>query len=239
MAMGSTGATSMYFSMSADANYIYVAEYGDPTGGPTLYRSGDGTTWTSIYTEVGQSPAQRHIHAVAADPFNTGHVWMTLGDANAQREILRSVDNGNTWTVVTGASAWQGVQISFAERWVYIAGDSSRGHLIVVDRETNTPYFASCGLVSNISVPAPSALGDSFYVQAWIGAVDPLTGAYYFSANDPSGGGNTPGVFMVPSVGKQPVLIGKVSSAMSPVEIYGGYLWVGKYKFLLPQFVVK
>jgi len=228
--LASAGATGFYTVLNADADYLYLAEYGDPTGGPSAWRSADGTTWEQIYTEVGQGTPQRHIHAITPDPYNAGHLWMTMGDANAPREIMRSVDYGNTWTLVTANSRYQGVQISFTRSYVYIAGDSQQGIVMTIDRDTNVITWASSGLFKNLPVPKPTALTDEWYYNAWVGVVDPATGEYYCSANDTSAGGNTPGLFCVPTRGAPPVLIEKLAAASLPVDIAGGMLWFGKYR---------
>ena len=229
--MTSSAATALYTGLDADASYMYLGEYGDPVGGPTVWRSADGDTWTQIYTEIGGSGgSQRHMHAIAADPYNAGHVWMTLGDANAPRETMRSIDYGTTWTLVTASSKYQGVQISFSPSWVYIAGDSQRGIAMAVRRSDNAIFWASSGSFKNLPVVAPAAVSDSWYHNAWIGVVDPLTGEYYCSANDSSAGGNTPGVFCVPYPGATPVLIEKPGSIASPIAIAAGFLWFGKYR---------
>ncbi len=229
--MMSSTATGLYTVFDADDSYMYLGEYGDPVGGPTVWRSADGDTWTQIYTEIGGAGGnQRHMHAIAADPYNAGHVWMTLGDANAPREIMRSVDYGTTWTLVTASSKYQGVQISFSPSWVHIAGDSQRGIVMAVRRSDNTIFWASSGSFKNLPVVAPAAVSDSWYYNAWYGVVDPITGEYYCTANDASAGGNTPGLFCVPFPGAAPLLVEKTASITSPVDIAAGFLWFGKYR---------
>ena len=139
-----SGGTALATSLEASnwgtgTEYLFAAEYGDPVGGPSIYRSADGLTWEQV---VGPLASTRHIHAVKADPFNPGHVWATLGDGTPFT-IMRSVDSGATWTTAVSSAVWQGVQISFTQEWVVIAGDSLRGTVLVVDRATNTPYMAS------------------------------------------------------------------------------------------------
>jgi hypothetical protein len=232
-----SGANALYCSMAADASYLYLGEYGDVPAGPSAYRTSDGTTFTTIYTEVGLTPHQRHIHAIAPDPFNVGDVWMTTGDANAAREIMRSRDYGATWSVVQGHSDWQAVYISFTPDWVYLAGDSQKSHLILIDRATGDAFHACAGLAKNIAVPGATASTDRFYANGWMGTVDPDTGAYYFITNDASVSGNTPGLFIVTEPGAAPILIDKLNSIPGSVEVFDGWLWFGRYRRPLLGFV--
>ena len=226
----SAAATALYTSMSADDSYIYLLEYGDPAAGPTAWRSADGTTWEQIYTEVGQSPFQRHGHAIMPDPYAAGHVWMTLGDANAAREILRSTDYGLTWQVIEGNAAWQAVQISFTPTAVWFAGDSARGHAFFWSRTEQKLRWASAGLARNQAVPAAAASADQFYTNGWLGIVDPATNEFYFTLLSDGAGGNTPGLFIVPYPGAAPVLVEKFGTVASPLDIFQGFLWCGRVR---------
>lgn len=212
----------------ADNKYIYVAEYGDPEGGPSVYRSADGETWELIY---GPDDDLRHIHAIAPDPYNPGHVWMTTGDGTT-KSIMLSTDYGENWEVVVASSAFQGVQISFDPNWVYIAGDNQRGTLIVLDRETHTPRWGTPNWHANIAVPGGAA-EDSFYRNAYWGAVDPDTGIYYCVANDTSVPGNRNGLFYTPRVGEPLQLLDPLPSPVSAghtVYIAGKYVFFGQYR---------
>ncbi|MCC6530919.1 MAG: hypothetical protein IT531_00080 [Burkholderiales bacterium] len=226
--MTDASATALYPCFSADATYMYLAEYGDPTGGPTVWRSADGDTWTQIYTEVGQGTPMRHAHAIAPDPHNAGHLWMTLGDGNANRTVLRSTDYGDTWSTFEVSASWQAVQISFSQQYIYFAGDSQRGHVWVVDRRNTQKYWVCAGLAKNMGVPAAAASTDSFYANGYFGVVDPATDEYYFSLINDGAGGNTPGLFFVPFHGAAPVLLDKLASNATPVDIFQGFLWYGK-----------
>ena len=224
----STAATALYTVFSSGGGYLWLGEYGDPTGGPTVWRSSDGTTWTQIYTEVGQGTPQRHMHAIAHDPYSPGTVWMTLGDANAGREIMKSTNYGTTWAVFEANAAWQAVQISFSATHIYFGGDSARGHLFVVDRETGTKRWACAGLAKNQAVPGAAASTDTFYTNGYFGVCDPNTGEYYFSLQNDGAGGNTLGFFVVPWLGAAPVLIEKPVNTGTPVDIFAGFVWCGK-----------
>lgn len=223
-----TAATGFATCFNADSAYMYLAEYGDPTDGPTAWRSADGTTWTQIYTETAQGTPMRHIHAIAPDPYNAGHVWMTLGDGDANREVLKSTDYGSTWETFEGSANWQAVQISFSSGYIYFASDSQRGHVWVMDRRNNQKYWICAGLAKNMSVPGAATVTDTFYVNGYAGCVDPSTDEYYFSLINDGAGGNTAGLFYVPFHGSPPVLIDKLATNATPVGIFQGFIWYGK-----------
>jgi hypothetical protein len=138
------GTTAFSFAMEASkwgtgTEYLFVAEYGDPVGGPSIHRTADGITWSRVH---GPDATMRHIHHVMPDPFNPGHVWATCGDG-VSKTIMRSTNSGSTWTTAIASAAWQAVQISFTEDYVWMAADSRQGTAFVIDRATNTPYHAS------------------------------------------------------------------------------------------------
>ena len=76
-----------------DENYLYAGEYGNPPNGPNLYRSLDGTTWETVFSKDDQLAAigrtARHIHAVAVDLYNAGHVYFTTGDFGIRTGLSR------------------------------------------------------------------------------------------------------------------------------------------------------
>ena len=222
-AMASTGATALGSSLSASSSYLYLAEYGSPTGGPAAYRSANGTDWTTIYTA---DATLTHIHAIAEDPYNAGHVWMTCGDGTA-KTIQRSTDYGDTWSVVVASSAWQGVQISFSPEWVFVAGDGSRGTVVVVDRDTGTPYWGSTNFHWNVAVPGAATVTDKYWKNAYFGAVDPATGIYYCVANDTSASGTTMGLFWLPRVGSSLQILDPGGNGISMNgEVHIGVGWL-------------
>lgn len=133
----------------ADLALVYV-EYSDPAGGPQIWRSTNGTTWTSV---LGPVSGMRHFHAVAQDPFNPAVVYATGGDGSV-KQIWKSTDFGVTWAIITADPNWQAVQISFTAEWVWFAGDSARGSVFVMDRATNTCRWLPDNH-RNIPVPNP------------------------------------------------------------------------------------
>lgn len=128
---------------------ILVCEYGDPIGGPKIYSSSNGTSFSTVY---GADASMRHMHHIAHDPYNPGEIWVTCGDGIA-KTIQRSTDYGANWSVVVASSQWQGVQLSFTETHVWVAGDSRRGTALVIDRETLTPRWAASNYHHDITPP--------------------------------------------------------------------------------------
>ncbi|MGO4186345.1 hypothetical protein [Pseudarthrobacter sp. TAF60_1] len=99
---GVTGSTIFSTALDADAQYVYWGEYGDPVGGPSIYRSPDGTTWTQVLGPGGMAGG-RHVQGISVDPYNTGHVYAALGDATSTTYMARSTDYGATWAALPGA----------------------------------------------------------------------------------------------------------------------------------------
>lgn len=225
-ASGTGNITPLPTCLSTDGTYLYAAEYGEPSGGPSIYRSSDGTTWETVY---GPDAALRHFHAVEPDPYNAGHVWASAGDANADKFLLRSTDSGATWTTVVSNVTWQGVQISFSPQWVFVAGDQQKGTVMVVDRATGTPRMAAQNWHANIVGPGFSS-SDTFYRNAYYGIVDPSTGIYYTASNDTSVSGNKAGLFYLPTVGGTLSLIEVLTVTPARFRIANGYVWFGNYK---------
>lgn len=136
--------------IAADANFIYYADYGDPTGGPQVYRSSDGTTWNSVATFAGI----RHVHAIAPDPNNLGTVWIAMGDGVTNPNRY-STDFGATWTALPlqNGSAVQCTDISFTSTDAWLCDDTSYVTAVVVDKATKTWKVGSAGFHGNLAVP--------------------------------------------------------------------------------------
>ena len=219
------GAGFLGVCMEANDDFLFVCEYGDPTGGPKLYRTSDGVTYDTVLTDA----TARHFHAVALDPYRPGHVYVTSGDGIANT-TWRSTDNGDTWSVVVSSSVWQAVQVSFCPRYVWMAADNQRGTVMVMDRDRLEPFWASTNWHAMIARPA----GNQFYRNAYHGVVDPDTGVYYAVANDVSAGGDRAGLFYLPKVGGELVLLDELTTQTSavarPAYIAGGQLWFGQFK---------
>lgn len=131
--------------MNADGSYVYIGDYGTPTAAK-VWR---GSVSTGAFTEVTPTGIVRHVHAIAPDPYNPGHVWMTTGDSGAR--TYRSTNYGQTWSLID--SQWQSVQISFTEDWVYLAADSGVASVLVVDRDTLKTYAATPTWHYEVAVP--------------------------------------------------------------------------------------
>lgn len=145
---GALSHVSLTRSCWGTGDVLLLATYGDPSGGPKLYRSTDGTTWNQVWSRTGI----RHIHHVEADPYAPGHIVMTLGDGISD-PIMHSTDYGTTWTSLAADSSWQGVQISFTPTDIWIAADSLRSNVAVFDRATLTPRRGSSNFIGNIAPP--------------------------------------------------------------------------------------
>ena len=156
---GSSGSQIISTGLASDANYIYFGEYGDPSAGPSVWRSSDGTSWVKV---LGPGVfAQRHIHGLFPDPYNLGHVYLTAGDAGSSGYNYRSVDHGATWVKLPGAlgsnQAWQAVQVSFDEDWIYFGPDTTANMSVFkADRETLTPRWHA--KQSHRYLPVPQGL---------------------------------------------------------------------------------
>ena len=167
-----THADTIGTGLSHDASYIYAAEYSSaaqgetpasngPDAGTKIYRSADGTTWTTVLTLPTLSGGGvRHCHAVEPDPYNPGHVYATFGDANSCTKVMRSTDYGANWAeIVDGPtmSSFQAVQISFSPKYVWFAGDnvSLAGlPVYVMDRTELVPKWACMNRPNSIAVPS-------------------------------------------------------------------------------------
>ncbi|MCW2135342.1 hypothetical protein [Arthrobacter sp. VKM Ac-2550] len=139
---GARGSAIISTALSADDQFIYWGEYGDASEGPSVYRSANGTDWERVLGPGGFT--SRHVHAIAADPYNPGHVWMTTGDAGSSGWVYYSTDYGATWVKPRfGAmQAWQAVQISFDSDWIYFASDVTTGLVVYkADKSAHTPRW--------------------------------------------------------------------------------------------------
>jgi hypothetical protein len=157
------GSSGRFFPIIAqDGTAVIVGEYGDPltaaVKNPHIWRSTDGTTWTSVWSASGSN--NRHVHAVAPDPYAAGTWYATFGDGPSPC-MLKSTDYGVTWAGVDAVpSARQAVQISFTSDYIWLAPDASQAPLWLLDRATQTVIKA--GAVNDhrrIAVPVPGLHG--------------------------------------------------------------------------------
>lgn len=148
----SANAASYPTCMDANADYLLLGEYGDPVGGPKIYRTADGTTYETVWTGTGY----RHVHAVAFDPYEPGVAYATVGDG-APASILKSTDSGATFTVFEANYRWQSVQISFSENYVWFAYDQDGASVAVLERSSGRMLIASPDYHYGHAVPGPVA----------------------------------------------------------------------------------
>jgi hypothetical protein len=174
--------------ITADASYIYAAEYGAPVGGPNLYRSatGDLGDWTTL-----NFATDTHIHCIETDPYNPGHIWLT-GNGNTI-SINYSTDYGATWTRVPARFGRNptAVGITFSPDWVYCGGDGENCSVIAIDKATRTWNYACKNAHFNVAVPGGGT--NIFSEGGFYILVDPATEIIYLGA--PSGTGKTAGLF--------------------------------------------
>lgn len=192
---GDGNATGFGQCLASDGTYLFCAEYGDPkTAGvpsPKVWRTTDGDTWTEVWTDSDV----RHVHAVACDPDNPGHVYITTGDGDTTGRLVRSTDSGATWETLFQGAHWQSVQISFSDNLIWLAPDADGVSVIAVDRLTGDPYLASVNFHGNLGVPMDP--GGGFYSKSFWGAWDAVTGRYYFAAVPSDTYGRRAGLFML------------------------------------------
>lgn len=235
------GCTTIPTGLEAGSEYLFFSEYGDEAklhalGGPRLRRSADGATWETVW---GRSIGTKHIHGVFEDPYNPGHIYMTLGDNVTADSVMRSTEHGaaGTWKaiIVAATNGWQSVQMSFCEDWVWMAADRYGLSVTVFDRDECVPYAAATNYPWMTAVPG-GAEGDRFYEFGYYGAVDPDSGVYYHNQSDTSTGGNTFANFVMSEVGGRLELLDinpgdGMWSGNGRVYILGDYVWIGNCRY--------
>lgn len=130
-----------YFDVANSKVYIYTVEYqtGNTSHRSKIYRgtiSANGTElWETVFEfasrdEVALNPELIgcwHEHFIIVDKA-TGHVYMGVGDTDNESRIMRSTDNGTTWTTLGhGSQEWRALSMWFTEKYIYWAMDS--GHV--------------------------------------------------------------------------------------------------------------
>lgn len=105
-----------------------------------LYRSTDGgATFDAVLTLPMKE--YRHIHFVKYDPYEKC-LWLGTGDEDFECKLMRSDDNGTTWTTVgEGSQDWRAIGVCFDEgslTWGTDAGSvPDQNHIVRMDRKTN------------------------------------------------------------------------------------------------------
>ena len=143
----------------------------DPAGGAIWATSHDGnqilasfdggTTWASKYATSGEG----HLNVVLADPNSSGTVWVGMSAPDTLAEVLRSTDNGSTWTPVLPSSLRGGGGLSPTNAGPLEASNGLAG-LIVAGAQ----YYHSGGVLK-------SADGGATWTLAYGDAYTPLAGA--------------------------------------------------------------
>jgi hypothetical protein len=224
---------------NAGSQYLFLGEYESDgvdiaaLGGPQLLRSADGVTWETVW---GRDATVKHIHGVYEDPYNPGHIYMTLGDNSTPHSVLRSTSHGaaGTWVpIITGGdNNWQSVQISFSPDWVWLASDRAGFNVAVFNRTDLVPYSVAVNNPALLAVPGAAVVTDRFYSIGYLGAVDPATGVFYLSQSDTSTTGNTFGHFYLPQMGGRLELLdfwktGTAGYLTNEVFVANGYVFMG------------
>lgn len=116
-----------------DTAYIFMGEYSTVSSNRhKVYRgvlTAISETWETVlefYSRdegwadpVNNNPSARHIHVTAIDPY-TGHVYVGVGDTDAESRIMVSRDFGQSWEVFGGGSQnWRILAVWFTERYIY------------------------------------------------------------------------------------------------------------------------
>lgn len=167
----------------ATSGAIFAGTYtGTPdiTGGPVLYRSVDGITWSAV---LSPGTTTRHCHGVYEDPFNPGTIYSTWGDYinpySPAFAVYKSTDSGATWTGVSTltSNTWQAVAMGFTADWIWFLSDQSTGAgPYVCDRATMTPRWATTkSRQDNIAVPM--GIGGRQIADAVFNATTTITSA--------------------------------------------------------------
>jgi hypothetical protein len=103
-------------------------------GCPYIHKSTDeGLTWKLAYDGNTQYPESsgRHIHLVKTDPY-TGYVYATVGDYPGISRLLRSVDNGDTWTTIEQVDdTSQYLSLVFTPKYRIFGTDKGQGNKII------------------------------------------------------------------------------------------------------------
>jgi hypothetical protein len=104
-----------------------------------LYRSVDnGESFQCILTFPKEEV--RHIHFIQWDKYENC-LWLGTGDEDRECKLMKSIDNGDTWTVVgQGSQLWRAVGISSTEDALYWGTDAGSvpdpNYIIKMERRT-------------------------------------------------------------------------------------------------------
>ena len=133
---------------------IFFGEYTinlQHTNDTHLYRSTDnGRSFQVILTFP---KTIRHIHFIKYDPYEKC-IWLGTGDGDDESKLMRSDDNGDTWTTIgEGSQQWRAIGVCFNEDslvWGTDAGSvPDQNYINAMDRKTHelkpiTPVEGPC-----------------------------------------------------------------------------------------------
>jgi hypothetical protein len=235
---GATGSSDYSTTMNADKRFVYVGEYGDPEGGPSIYRSSGNGEWRRVW---GPKLGWRHVHAVAPDPFVPGDVYATVGDG-VGTSLIRSRHYGaGPWRRIlpgrSGHKVLQSVQISFDRKRIWLAADAARRQpdgsitgstALIVNRSTWSVREASSDY--HYRLPVPNRSGEHFLANAYWGAVNRGTGDYYCVTATGSPVGSVTGMFRLGTVGGPlEILDSSKPGLVHEVFFAHGEVWSGRW----------
>ncbi len=139
--------------------------WGVSADGKQILSSADGgLTWTARYT----TSAEGSINSVLADPNTPGTVWAGMTAPDTLAEVLRSTDDGATWTTVLPASLRGGGGLSPTAAGP-LAGSPGIAGLVLAGAR----YYHSGGVLRTVDGGATWTLayGDTFTPLAGAGSV--------------------------------------------------------------------
>ena len=109
--------TCIWGMIEDDTGNLYAGNY--DTYHAIIYKSVDeGHSWFKVYDD----PSQRHIHQVVMNP-ESGWIYATDGDNPSDGGVLRSKDQGSTWTRIVKMGV-QFVAITFRRKDVFLGADA-------------------------------------------------------------------------------------------------------------------
>jgi len=156
--VGTTGRPSV---LACNGAYLFYGNYNASSPGEShIWRSADnGNNWT----EVLSVPTARHVHAVAVDPSNLAHIFVTLGDAShAGKGLYYSSDSGANWTRIS--SNRYGIDMAFNPVVGLIPA-----RILMEGDGTNQPHIMHY-LQQNVGTPSDT-YGAVWPNSTWLGTV--------------------------------------------------------------------
>jgi hypothetical protein len=122
---------------------IYMGEYGgDDDNCAFVHKSTDrGKTWSIIYNQSRDMPEggtlADHVHMVKIDPY-TNYIYVAQGDGVPNSKLIRSVNNGTTWTLLqNGSLDYQYISMVFTPQYRIFGTDSSINKIVRTSDDVN------------------------------------------------------------------------------------------------------